>query len=253
MSAPRGLEIFRRYFAEFADQYVLIGGTASFLAMEAAGLDARLTRDLDIVLLAEALTPEFGRAFWRFVDAGGYQSQQEAVTPRKFYRFCKPRDPAFPEMLELFSRLPDGLQYTPPRALTPIPFDASVASLSAILLDEAYYALLHQGMVKLDGLAWVNEQVLIPLKMKAWLDLRQRKAAGHPVDEKDIRKHFNDVLRLSRILPLDARVNLPETVSADVVAFVAAARSQPDNTTGLKLGAGITLASMLDDLQQVFT
>lgn len=248
MSAPHGLEVFRQYFADFADQYVLIGGTASFLAMDAAGLDARLTKDLDIVLLAEALTPEFGRRFWRFVDAGGYRVQQEAAAPRRFYRFIKPADPAFPSMLELFSRLPDGI----PRVLTPIPFDESVASLSAILLDDAYYAMLHQGIVRFEGLSWVNERVLIPLKMKAWLDLRERRAAGHTVDEKDIRKHFNDVLRLSRILPLDARVPLPEAVGADVATFVGAARSQPDHTASLKLGAGVTLASLLDDLQRVF-
>ncbi|MFZ4540160.1 hypothetical protein, partial [Propionivibrio sp.] len=151
MSAPRGLDVFRKYFADFSDQYVLIGGTASFLAMEAAGLEARLTKDLDIVLLAEALTPEFGRMFWSFVDAGGYQEQQEAAVPRKFYRFSKPHDLAFPAMLELFSRLPDGLLYTPPRILTPIPFDESVASLSAILLDDAYHALLHQEIVKFKG------------------------------------------------------------------------------------------------------
>ncbi len=48
MSAPHGLELFRQYFADFADQYVLIGGTASYLAMDAAGLDARLTKDIDI-------------------------------------------------------------------------------------------------------------------------------------------------------------------------------------------------------------
>lgn len=252
MSAPHGLAVFRQYFADFADQYVLIGGTASFLAMDAAGLEARLTKDLDIVLLAEALTPEFGRSFWRFVDAGGYRVQQEAAAPRRFYRFSKPADPAFPAMVELFSRLPDGIRYSPPRVLTPIPFDESVASLSAILLDDAYYAMLHQGMVRFEGLSWVNERVLIPLKMKAWLDLRERKAAGHAVDEKDIRKHFNDVLRLSRILPLDARVPLPAAVGADVATFIGAARSQPDHTASLKLSAGVTLASLLDDLQRVF-
>lgn len=253
MSAPRGLEVFRRHFADFADQYVLIGGTASFLAMDAAGQDARLTKDLDIVLLAEALTPAFGQAFWDFVDAGGYRVQQESEAPRRFYRFDKPADPDFPAMLELFSRQPDGLRYTPPRQLTPIPFDESVASLSAILLDDAYYAMLHEGMVRFEGLSWVNERVLIPLKMKAWLDLRARKAAGHAVDEKDIRKHFNDVLRLSRILPLEARVELPESVRGDVAAFITEARVQMDHTSSLKLGAGVSLTSLLDDLQQVFS
>lgn len=252
MSAPNGLEVFRQFFADFAGQYVLIGGTANFLAMEAAGLDARATKDLDIVLLAEALTPEFGRAFWLFVDEGGYALQQEGTAPRKFYRFSKPTNPAFPEMLELFSRVPDGLSYTPPRSLTPIPFDESVASLSAILLDDAYYALLHRGTVQLSGLAWANETVLIPLKMHAWLDLSARKSAGEAIDERNIRKHFNDVLRLSRILPVDARVDLPDSVKTDVIRFISEAQFQPDHVASLKLGAHVNLASILADLKQVF-
>ena len=39
----------------------LIGGTAAYLTMEAAGADFRGTRDLDIVLHLEALTPAFAR------------------------------------------------------------------------------------------------------------------------------------------------------------------------------------------------
>jgi hypothetical protein len=252
MSAPRGLETFRSFFAAFADQYVLIGGTANYLALAAAGLDARATKDLDIVLLAEALTPEFGRVFWGFVEAGAYAVRQEAEAPRRFYRFTKPQNPDFPEMLELFSRIPDGLAYAQPGTLTPIPFDEAVASLSAILLDENYYALLRTGAVHAAGLSWVNETVLIPLKMRAWLDLSARRAAGEAVDERNVRKHLNDVLRLSRILPLDARVALPDALRADVAQFLAQAAEQPDHTASLKLGAGVTLSSMLDDLRQVF-
>lgn len=252
MSAPRGLETFRRFFAGFADQYVLIGGTANYLALAAAGVDARATKDLDIVLLAEALTPEFGLAFWDFVEAGAYALRQESEAPRRFYRFTKPENPDFPEMLELFSRIPDGLAYAQPGMLTPIPFDESVASLSAILLDEDYYALLRTGAVRAEGLSWVDETVLIPLKMRAWLDLSARRAAGEAIDERNVRKHLNDVLRLSRILPLDARVALPDSMRADVAQFLAQAAVQSDHTGPLKLGAGVTLVSMLDDLRQVF-
>ena len=60
----RGLEIFQERFAAYVDQYVLIGGTAASLTMEEAGLEFRATKDLDIVLHVEALTPAFGEAFW---------------------------------------------------------------------------------------------------------------------------------------------------------------------------------------------
>jgi hypothetical protein len=33
-----------------------------------------------------------------------------------------------------------------------------------------------------------------------WLDLGERQAKGEPIDTKNIRKHANDVLRLSQLL-----------------------------------------------------
>lgn len=69
----KGLDLFREWFADHRDQYVLIGGTAASLAMEKAGLEFRATKDLDVVLHVEALTPAFGETFWKFIEAGGYQ------------------------------------------------------------------------------------------------------------------------------------------------------------------------------------
>ena len=51
----RGLERFREFFADYSDRYVLIGGVAAYLSMEEAGQAFRATRDLDIVLIVEAL------------------------------------------------------------------------------------------------------------------------------------------------------------------------------------------------------
>ena len=74
----KGLDVFREHFAGLEDQYVLIGGTAATLAMAEAGLEFRATKDLDIVLHMEALTPAFGAAVWAFVDRGGYEIRQVA-------------------------------------------------------------------------------------------------------------------------------------------------------------------------------
>jgi hypothetical protein len=148
----RGLDVFRESFAAYADQYVLIGGTAATLTMEGAGLAFRATKDLDVVLHIEALTPAFGEAFWKFIDAGGYELRQasEATKPN-FYRFMKPADERYPAMIELFARAPDGLKPAEGSKLTPIPLDEAVASLSAILLDDAYYAFIMGGRREADG------------------------------------------------------------------------------------------------------
>ncbi len=72
----RGLAIFQQWFKDFENHYVLIGGTAAAITMIEAGLTFRLTKDLDIVLHVEVLTPEFGQRFWEFVHAGGYQQKR---------------------------------------------------------------------------------------------------------------------------------------------------------------------------------
>ncbi len=106
-----GLDVFREYFAGHADQFVLIGGTAATLATEEAGLEFRATKDLDIVLHIEALSPAFGEVFWSFVEAGGYEFRRASETGRPiFNRFQKPSDKRFPIMLELFFRAPNGIK-----------------------------------------------------------------------------------------------------------------------------------------------
>jgi hypothetical protein len=97
----KGLDVFRAWFKDHADQYILIGGTAATLTMEESGLAFRATKDLDIVLHVEALTPAFGQAFWKFIEAGGYVIRQASDTAKPiFYRFQKPTDAGFPAMVE---------------------------------------------------------------------------------------------------------------------------------------------------------
>ena len=65
----KGLDVFQTWFADFRDQYILIGGTAASLAMDEAELEFRATKDLDVVLHVEALTPAYGETFWQFLKA----------------------------------------------------------------------------------------------------------------------------------------------------------------------------------------
>ncbi len=219
----RGLDLFREWFAAYADQYLLIGGTAASLTMEDAGLPFRATKDLDIVLHVEALTPAFGEAFWNFVGAGGYQLQQVSNSGKpRFYRFQKPADERYPAMIELFARAPEGLSPAKGSLLTPIPLDEAVSSLSAILLDDTYYAFILAGRREMGGLSCVGEDRLIPLKAAAWLDLTARKDQGAAIDARDVRKHLNDVLRLSQLLTPATRIPLAPRIAADLARFLAA-------------------------------
>lgn len=252
MNRPNGLDLFADHFAAFTDQYVLIGGMANFLVMEENALDARATKDVDIVLLAEALTPEFGQAFWEFVERGGYEVRQRGEDKACFYRFSHPTDPAFPKMLELFSRVPDNMAFTYPGTVTPIPLDESVTSLSALLLDDDYYQLLHAGLKRDGNLSWINESVLIPFKAKAWLDLRERQQKGESIDSNNVKKHFNDVLRLSQVLPANSRISLPPSILADMQTFLEIASGEPDPTQNLFGKRGPSLVQIVADLRGAF-
>lgn len=217
----RGLDLFRARFSAYADQYLLICGTAASLTMEEAGLPFRATKDLDTVLHVEVLTPAYGTASWQFVNAGGDQQQQVSDTGKpKFYRFQKPADERYPAMIELFARAPDGLTPAEGSQLSPIPLDEAVSSLSAILLDETNYAFILAGRRETGGLSWIGEDRLTPLKAIAWLDLQARKDQGATIDGRDIRKHLNDGLRLSQLLAPTTRIPVAPKIGADFARFL---------------------------------
>lgn len=62
-----GFTKFKEWFKEFENQYVVIGGSACDLIMESEELPFRATKDLDIVLIVESITPEFGKEFWKYI------------------------------------------------------------------------------------------------------------------------------------------------------------------------------------------
>ncbi len=59
----KGITNFKKRFRGYENQYVIIGGTACDLIMESEELPFRATKDIDIVLIVEFITPEFGRQF----------------------------------------------------------------------------------------------------------------------------------------------------------------------------------------------
>ncbi len=247
----KGLDIFREWFREYADSYVLIGGTACDLAMTAAGLEFRATKDLDIVLCIEALDTAFVETFWAFVREGNYQIQEKAEGDKQFYRFRRPAAENFPFMLELFSRSPDGLSIKESSHLTPIPTAEEVSSLSAILMDDEYYGFIRSTTENVDGLSVVRAEGLIPLKARAWLDLTERKANGEAADSRDIRKHKKDVFRLYRIIDPESELEIPEAVKADMATFIMRVASEGIDLKSLDMPR-FDLESVLADLRRLY-
>lgn len=223
-----GVDRFRVHFAGHEHQYVLIGGAACELIMDEVGLDFRATKDLDIVLVVEALDSAFAARFWAFVEEGDYEIRESSEGAKVLYRFQKPKAEGYPAMLELFSRAPEGLTLGGDAHLTPLPIDEAAASLSAILLDESYYEFLKSMVREAGGIPVLDEAAIIPFKARAWLDLTRQREEGLQVDEKSIRKHRNDVARLLQLLSQEVRYSLPPSVAEDMRAFVENAAIEVD-------------------------
>lgn len=207
----RGLGRFREKFRGLEDKYVVIGGTASLLALEEAGLQFRATKDIDIVLCFEALDREFFARFWEFVREGGYERREEGQG-RRYYRFSKPTDESYPAMIELFSRAPDGIEVPDGVAITPVPATEDVSSLSAILLSEELYRWVVEGRKQVQGITAVGAEHLIPLKASAFLDLKERRDNGETLDSRNIAKHIRDVVRLAQLLQPTPLQDVPDGI-----------------------------------------
>jgi hypothetical protein len=214
-----GLRRFADHFRGFEDSYVLIGGAACDLWLSDRGVPFRATRDLDLVLVVEAIRPAFMDRFWAFIRDGRYRSHQESSARPSFYRFKDPQAAGFPVMIELLTR--NLLDLAPGIHLTPIPAEEDVSSLSAILLDESYYRFVVDSRVLVDGIPLIPAQCLIPLKARAWLDLTARQVSGdRTVKTSDIKKHRADIFRLYRSLRPADRFPLPARLSEDLRQFL---------------------------------
>ena len=92
----KGLDLFKDRFAAYASNYVLIGGAACYIHEEISAMEPRATKDLDLILVVEALTPEFVSEFWRFIREGRYEQRQRGKDKHECFRFLKPQDKRYP-------------------------------------------------------------------------------------------------------------------------------------------------------------
>ncbi|MGC9356196.1 MAG: hypothetical protein ACP5D9_20280, partial [Mariniphaga sp.] len=238
----------------YSGNYVIIGGTACDIIIDDAGFEARATKDIDIILIVEALTKEFVKKFWEFINDGDYEHKEQSKEERKYYRFIKPRAKNFPLQIELFSKMPDLMDLDGQPHLTPIPVEDDLSSLSAILMDEEYYNFTIDHSKNEEGAHIANTEALICLKAKAYSDLAQRKADGEKVDEKNIRKHKTDIFRLTALLVPEQRFRLPQGMKNNMQLFVDSISDQlPDKAIFRQMGLGtINMEEVFQQLKDSF-
>jgi len=118
-------------------------------------------------------------------------------------------------------------------------------------MDEAYYAFLYSGKRTIEGISIVAPEHLIPLKARAWLDLRGRREAGAAVDAKSIAKHKNDVFRLYRLLDPAFKTGIPKTIREDMGAFLDAMKSEFVDLENIEINDQI-LELILEEIRRLY-
>lgn len=246
-----GFDRFREAFQDFAENYIVIGGSACDWLFTSRNAQFRATKDIDLVVVAERMSPAFAAMIWEFVRAGGYSAYERKDGKKCFYRFLNPTAADYPFMLEFFAREPIGFPFDKKTVIVPIPVDDDdVSSLSGILMDENYYSFIRSHRIEVEGVSILPAEALLLLKARAWFDLSMRKARGEFVKDKDVRKHRTDILRLQAQIVEGTVVELAEPIKIEMRDFITAYESLPlDPKT---IGVPGSFDDAVDRIKRVF-
>ena len=200
MIKVHGLQHFADYFKDVEDDYVIIGGVAVDIALQENDISFRVTKDVDIVILTNS-SDKLNDRILEYIKKGQYQSK-ETIHGKQYFRFSKPIDNKFPKIIELFAHNEQQLNLDDGQYIIPIVENSEADKLSAILLDDEYFGLIKNNCIKSHlGYSIISPLATICLKARAFRELSERKERGDKsVDSTSIKKHKNDILRLTQIL-----------------------------------------------------
>lgn len=196
-----GLKHFTESLASFKDHYILVGGVAGDLLMADIGGEFRATKDLDIVVFMKP-DPSFLKALADYIKYGEYESKEKSSGTSQYYRCNKPKKAVFPKQIELFSKKPEDLKLFEDQHIIPLQAANIGDQFSGILLEDEYYELIKNNAIDGEHCKYINAIAQIPLKARAFNELKERQAKGIAIDGSDIKKHRNDILLLSQALPV---------------------------------------------------
>lgn len=218
-----GFEKFEEAFAPHYEAFILIGGTAVQMVLgqydtpKGVANRARVTHDIDLLVVTDNLTREFKTAFHRFVEAGQYECYFSGERPH-YYRFLNPKNTAYPAKIELLSH---SLLDLPGIRHTPLELDWD-ESMSAMVLDEDLYRYALSHCELRHGFNCLRPEALIVFKIAAYLNLMEEHAeTGDARRRNDALKHRNDAFRVLEHIEPTVRADLPEALMPRIREFIA--------------------------------
>ncbi len=211
-----GFDKFKEYFESFRDEFIIIGGTAVQMVCGEAVAHPRVTKDIDVLVVSERMTPAFSAAFHAFLSAGRYSCYVSKNGKPHFYRFVNPKTAGFPEMIELLS----STELDGDKSFMALP-DVSDDSMSAIVLDRSYYEYAIKHSTQDYGLPCLTREALIVFKAAAYMNLLEEyRRTNDPLRLHDTKKHRRDVFMLVADLEVYARADAPADIQERMRQFI---------------------------------
>lgn len=222
------LQNFAREFSAYQGEYVIIGGAACYLWFAEEQTHFRNTIDVDMVLLLQSQSIPFIKAFLDFAERVGYRAdsrlQKNGDIKRRLYRFRLEGNDEYPEMIEVLGPDNGDIQHAFEQRCIPVKVADEYSGLSCMLLDDAYYGLLHASQTERLGIPVVSREALIALKIKAFLNILALHRNGTPpphgsdTSMENARKHRKDVIALLYLPGLNITPVAP-SIRRDIEAF----------------------------------
>lgn len=92
---------------------------------------------------------------------------------------------------------------------------------------------------------------IILFKIKAWLDLSERRENGEHIDSKNIKKHKNDIMRLGASIEKGQQLQISGRVREDVEIFMDKVKNEPIDLKNLNL-RNVTFDEVMNSIKECY-
>lgn len=117
-------------------------------------------------------------------------------------------------------------------------------------VDDGYYEFIRDNATNVEGITLLDALHIIPLKMRAHIDINRSYEEGRRCNNIDRRKHRSDVARLADLLSPSARLELTGQMRVDAEDFLTDFASYVNRQTNRKERA--RLQDTLSFLEKVY-
>ncbi|MCB2291443.1 hypothetical protein LGK97_17085 [Clostridium sp. CS001] len=108
-----------------------------------------------------------------------------------------------------------------------------------------------QGKTIVDGYSVLSIEYILLFKMKAWLDLLQRKENSEHIDSRDINKHKNDIFRLVINISPFSKVSVSDEIQNDITIFLKKITEEKVDLKNLGIRA-VSIEGILDRIKKTY-